>query len=208
VKGKKSDRSLEAKMKNESLHKKYANGRHWDYHTNSYAVRFSSFLKAQNFRGLIIDAGCGSGRDTQVFKKAGFNSLGVDHEVEELGRASSKHRHCTFRVMNVEQMPLAGRSVGAVFMINVIHYVDAEKALKEVRRVLEPGGYLFIHFNLKITDGQGKVDLRTTDEEIRRLTAEFKEIDRRAFPRVDKIPTEHKHEILELILQKPDDEED
>lgn len=190
-------------MRNQALHDKYAKGRHWDLHPHSYAQRFSYFLRAENFRGLLVDAGCGHGRDVVVFKKFGFNVLGIDWDGNEVRGAKTRHPRCDFRLMDVERMKFAAESVSAVFMINVIHYVNATKALAEINRVLVPGGFLFIHFNLKIEDQHGTTDYAMTEEEARRLLKNFIEVQSRTFARVDAVPIRHEHKVLEIILKKP-----
>ena len=66
-------------MRSEKLYQKYADGRHWEKHPTLYAETFAEFLKSVNFEGLVVDVGCGNGRDVDVFSKLGFNVLGVDN---------------------------------------------------------------------------------------------------------------------------------
>ena len=46
-------------MQEENLYQKYFNGRHWESHPTIYAESFIEFLKSQNFKGLVVDIGCG-----------------------------------------------------------------------------------------------------------------------------------------------------
>ena len=62
-------------MQEQQLYDKYSEGKHWENHPIIYAERFSDFLKQKNFQGLIIDFGCGTGRDVDFFSKKGFNVL-------------------------------------------------------------------------------------------------------------------------------------
>ena len=61
-------------MEERKLYQKYSAGRHWGKHPTIYAESFSEFLKENNFEGLIVDVGCGNGRDVKVFSKLGFNA--------------------------------------------------------------------------------------------------------------------------------------
>ena len=62
-------------MKCVALFNKYSSGKHWESHPTAYAEHFAQFLKGKNFDGLIVDIGCGNGRDVDVFSKSGFNAL-------------------------------------------------------------------------------------------------------------------------------------
>ncbi len=182
---------------------KYSAGKHWYNHPTAYAEGFAAFLKENGFGGMLVDLGCGSGRDADVFHKAGFNALGVDISKEETLSASARFPGLSFAVQRAEQLGLKGGSVGAFFMINVIHYLDMQKALGEALRALEPGGWLFIHFNLEIADKFGNVDYSQGEGEILALLPKFNIVRKSFLERLDPQPVEHRHKIMELLLQKP-----
>lgn len=191
-------------MQEENLYQKYSDGRHWEKHPTLYAETFAKFLKNVNFKGMIVDIGCGNGRDVGVFVKDGFNALGVDISQQEIEDCKRRFPELKFEMQDAEKLMLEDNSVDAFFMINVIHYVHKEKAIREIFRVLKPKGYFFIHFNLEIIDKNGKVDYRHDQKEILKLVSMFKIIGKKIFNRTDQQPIEHKHKIMELILQKPE----
>ena len=190
-------------MQSKSLYQKYSDGRHWENHPTLYAESFAEFLKKQNFEGLIVDVGCGNGRDVEVFSKLGFNALGIDNVSKEIEDNKKKFPELKFEIQNAENLKFDDNSVDAFFMINVIHYVHKEKAIQEIFRALKPRGYFFIHFNIEIIDKSGKVDYSHNQEDILKLVSKFKILQQNIFERVDHQPVEHKHKIMELILQKP-----
>ncbi|MFA6082457.1 MAG: methyltransferase domain-containing protein [Patescibacteria group bacterium] len=190
-------------MKSEKLYQKYSNGRHWENHPTVYAETFAKFLKEVGFGGLLVDIGCGNGRDVDCFVKMGFRSIGVDNKTDEVALSRKNYPELTFEVQDVEKLKLADNSVDAFYMINVIHYVDKEKAISEIVRALKPNGYFFVHFNIEISDKTGKVDYSYKLEDVAGLTAKFSLIDQVVFERTDYVPVEHKHKVLELIIQKP-----
>ncbi|MFA6447642.1 MAG: class I SAM-dependent methyltransferase [Patescibacteria group bacterium] len=191
-------------MKNQALYAKYADGRHWDNHPTIYAERFIEILRARSFSGRLIDAGCGSGRDMAAFTANGFDVSGLDNSRDEVEAAASAHPECHFMLSDIENLPFGNNSIGAYFVINVIHYVDQARALSEIERTLVPGGLLFVHFNLQITDASGRVDYKQEPEQTRQLVKSWRIYQRIRFNRVDIRPTYHTHEILELVLEKPD----
>ena len=190
-------------MQSKSLYQKYSDGRHWENHPTLYAESFAEFLKEQNFEGLIVDVGCGNGRDVEVFSKLGFNALGIDNVSKEIEDNKKKFPESKFEVQNAESLNFVDKSIDAFFMINVIHYVHKEKAIQKIFRALKPRGYFFIHFNIEIIDKDGKVDYSHNQEDILKLVSKFKILQKNIFERVDHQPVEHKHKIMELILQKP-----
>ena len=139
-------------MENKSLYDKYSKGNHWHSHPTEYAENFSKFLKSKNFQGLIVDAGCGNGRDIDVFQKGEFNVLGIDISDEVIENAKSNFPKCKFEVQDMENLDMEDESISAFFVINVIHYLKKKKAMAEIHRVLKKDGYLLIHFNLSIID--------------------------------------------------------
>jgi len=189
-------------MQNEELYKKYLAGRHWEQHPIIYAEKFSDFLKEKNFKDLLVDLGCGTGRDVNVFNQNNLNVLGVDLSDEEIWKANKNFPELNFSVMDAENLKLEPKSVGAFFAINIIHYLDQEKAFAEINRTLKPNGYLFIHFNLSIIDQDSLSDYQKPEEEIIKLFNGFKILEKNTFKRIDYKPFEHTHTILEIIAEK------
>jgi SAM-dependent methyltransferase len=189
-------------MKEKVLYEKYNSGKHWENHPTIYAERFLDFLKERRFSGLLVDLGCGSGRDVNFFSKNGLNVKGIDLDEKEISLAKKNFPEICFEIQDVEKLSFADKSIDYIFMINVIHYLDKEKAIKEVYRTLKDGGYFFIHFNLEIKDNNDKIDYSQKEEEILSLVKDFKIIKKKIFKRVDTKPLKHTHKIMELVLQK------
>lgn len=189
-------------MQNQALFNKYnTNNRHWDNHSSQGADTFGDFLLQNKFKGLILDAGCGSGRDTNLLASKGFDVLGIDNSEEEVRNAKENYPDLKFEVRNVENLDLKDESVGAIFCINTIHYVDEIKAVSEFIRLLKNGGYLYIHFNLEIKDVDGQIDYKREESEVLDLFHNFEILNKNHFSRTDREPVEHTHLILELILR-------
>ena len=189
-------------MKNPQLFEKYKKGEHWKNHPIEYAERFSKFLKEQSYNGLLVDLGCGYGRDVNVFHKNGIKALGIDISNEKIDKAKSKYPKLDFEIQNIENLKFEDNSISAFFMINVIHYVKKEEILKEIFKKLKKGGYLFIHFNISITDELKEIDYEHWEQDILKLISDFKIIEKRIIERIDEFPIKHTHKIMELILKK------
>lgn len=189
-------------MESIKLFKKYNKGKHWKKHPTDYVKTFIEFLKRQQFNGIIIDLGCGDGRDVNEFNKAGFKALGIDNSEIEIKNAEVNFPYLNFKLDNIEKLNLENNSVDAFYMINVIHYVNKKVAIEEILKKLKSKGYFFVHFNLLIKDINNKVDYENKEKDILNLVSQFKIISKNIFEREDKEPIPHKHRILELILQK------
>lgn len=187
-------------MESVELYNKYLKGNHWEKHPTIYAEEFSKFLKQKDFKGKIIDAGCGIGRDCNVFKNYEFDIGGINNSEVEIRKAREAYPKINFELQDIEKTKFKDKEIGAIFCINVIHYLKKEKAIKEFLRILKPGGYLYIHFNIEIKGEE--VDYYQSEEEILSLVKDFKIVQKEIIKRTDKIPFEHHHKIMKLILQK------
>ena len=190
-------------MREQKLYDKYLSGQHWGEHGTNHAEFFAEFLKKQNFEGLLVDIGCGKGRDVNLFNESNFNVLGIDFSKDEIALAKKTYPNSNFEVQNAEKLNFENNSISAFFMINVIHYLDKTKAINEIFRTLKSKGYFFIHFNLSIMDKEGNEDYHHSEEEVLKLVSKFKILHKKILKRVDHKLIEHTHKIIELILQKP-----
>ena len=101
--------------------------------------------------GKALDAGCGSGRYTIALKKLGCKQVyGVDISQNSIEFALSKNpfqnNGVEFRQGSVLDLPFEDNSFDFVFSNGVLHHtLSTEQGLKEIRRVLKPGGYCWLY---------------------------------------------------------------
>ena len=97
----------------------------------------------------VLDVGCGSGWATRLMaeKAGGGRVVGIDisDEMIALARETSlQFSNVEFRVASAEKLPFKdGEFSHAFSMESLYYYADVLVALKEIRRVVEPGG-LFV----------------------------------------------------------------
>jgi SAM-dependent methyltransferase len=122
---------------------------HWWYlgHRHLYIYLLERYCP-EAARGKVLDAGCGTGGITQWFRER-FNPehlAGIEICEEAIA-------HCRERGLDdiqccpVEDIHFPDDSFDLVTCFNVLYHHDVEsdlEALKEMRRVLAPGGYLLI----------------------------------------------------------------
>lgn len=107
------------------------------------------FLAALQPGDRILDYGCGYGRSLAQLADLGFgNSVGVDFSGEMIARGHREHprlelRHITQTVVDEPEASFDAAMILAVLTCIVAD--DQQKAvLREIRRLLRPGGVLFI----------------------------------------------------------------
>ena len=93
-------------------------------------------------RPEILDAGCGSGRNLEWLARFG-SVTGLELSEDSLEYARGR-RVGSIVAGSLEEIPLADQSFDLVTSFDVIEHVDDRRALREIHRVLRPGGRLFV----------------------------------------------------------------
>lgn len=97
----------------------------------------------------VLDVGCGDGILSVAMAKAGAHVTGLDSDPRMLSaareRTSTAHAAVTFIEGDARQVPFADETFDVVVAITVLCFViDADRAVREMARVLRPGGRLVI----------------------------------------------------------------
>jgi ubiquinone/menaquinone biosynthesis C-methylase UbiE len=97
-------------------------------------------------RGLrVLEIGCGLGTDGAQFAKAGADYTGVDLTEAAVDLARKRFElfdlSGKFQTADAENLDFADESFDVVYSHGVLHHTpETEKAIKEIHRVLRPGG--------------------------------------------------------------------
>jgi SAM-dependent methyltransferase len=101
----------------------------------------------------LLDLGCGAGESSVYFARQGAHCVAGDYSpgmVEAAGRLAKRYGvEIVFRVIDAMQIDFDSNVFDIVYASNILHHVDANKALKEIHRVLKPGGVAGIWDPLK-----------------------------------------------------------
>jgi ubiquinone/menaquinone biosynthesis C-methylase UbiE len=97
----------------------------------------------------LLDVGCGDGRLLALAAGEGAAAFGLDPDPAMLEAARQRARRAgieaSFLAGRIEALPFADRSFDIVAAVTVLCFVaDAPGALKEIARVLRPGGRLVL----------------------------------------------------------------
>jgi SAM-dependent methyltransferase len=95
--------------------------------------------------GGALDAACGTGRWAMELVARGHSVIGVDETPEMLDLARRKVPGAEFRVGRLEALPLDAGSVDfAICALSLAHCPDLHEPIRELARVLRPGGKLVV----------------------------------------------------------------
>jgi SAM-dependent methyltransferase len=128
-------------------HDFFSKYRKYRYRTSWHIPAFASFAQARGMR--VLEIGCGNGADGVMFASHGAHYTGVDltpQAVDATGRHfAAEGLDGQFRLENAERLSFADDSFDIVYSFGVLHHTPApEQAVREVYRVLEPGGVALI----------------------------------------------------------------
>lgn len=132
-----------------TFHRKLANG----YFRSIYPVIAKNILKRSPLKtGTCIDIGCGSGvLGIEIACISNFNIINIDpnEQFVQLAKEVAEKHHLSHRVKVIkgfaEHIPLNSNSIDlAVSRGSIYFWKDKVKGLKEIYRVLKPGGFAYI----------------------------------------------------------------
>ncbi|MGH6689350.1 MAG: class I SAM-dependent methyltransferase [Gammaproteobacteria bacterium] len=105
---------------------------------------------------LVIDLGCGSGRDLQSFSAQGLRPIGLDY-AEPLARYAHQTTSLPLVIADLRWLPCRSSAVDGVWAAaSLLHLRRDElmEALTEIRRVLKPGAPFFASLKRGIGEGR------------------------------------------------------
>ncbi len=112
-----------------------------------FPIEYILFTEFFNMAVPLLDIGCGAGRTTYRLLENGYKVVGADLSETLLEAARARCPGIEFHHADVRCMPFKDESFSQVLFsfngMDQVHPIeDYLKALKEIRRVLSPGGIL------------------------------------------------------------------
>jgi SAM-dependent methyltransferase len=101
--------------------------------------------------GPICDIGCGPGQIARYLHRQGVNTLGVDLSPRMVAEAQRLNPDIPFHQGNMLDLPDSDNAWGGIAAFYCIIHIPREKivsALREMKRVLKPGGVLLVTFHI------------------------------------------------------------
>jgi SAM-dependent methyltransferase len=97
----------------------------------------------------VLDLGAGTGKLTTRLVERGLDVVAVDPIPDMLEVLRSSLRDTRALLGTAEEIPLEDNSVDAVLVAQAWHWVDPQRAIPEIARVLRPGGRLGLVWNTR-----------------------------------------------------------
>ena len=97
----------------------------------------------------VLELGAGTGKLTRQLVALGHDVHATDPDAAMLAVLQRHLPDVPTSVSGAEEIPLPDRSVDVVVAGQAFHWFDHERALPEIARVLRPGGYLALAWNLR-----------------------------------------------------------
>jgi SAM-dependent methyltransferase len=89
----------------------------------------------------VADLGCGSGVFTELLRRAGYQSTGLDISPKLVALGRRKYPGLDLIEGDAENLPFESASLDGVLLSGLVHHFpDPRRLAAEVRRVLKPGG--------------------------------------------------------------------
>ena len=106
------------------------------------------YLKLDDTR-TVVDLGAGTGKFTRRLLATGANIIAVEPVQEMLAQLTQTVPTVAARSGTAENIPVNNGAVDSVVCAQSFHWFATEAALKEIHRVLRPGGSLGLIWNVR-----------------------------------------------------------
>lgn len=113
-------------------------------------------------KSSILDLGCGMGNDTLYLTERGFKVVSCDYSKEALKSVKKLIPNSTTKIVDIsKKFPFGDEEFEVIIADLSLHYFDQKttiEIMKEIKRILKKGGYLFARVNSTndINFGAGK----------------------------------------------------
>lgn len=127
--------------------------------TKTFTLPFSGelFSRYVNKDSSIVDVGCGYGRVLKILYDEGYKDLtGYDFSPLMIERGRRECPYARFETMEEGKIPQEDESADAVILFAVLTCIVSdekqEELIREIRRILKPGGILYVNDYLLASD--------------------------------------------------------
>jgi len=129
---------------------KYHEGNRYPH---EYLVKFSSFIEQAKYISSLsaLDIGFGCHSNLKMCYEMGYDIYGIEVSGEALRKTSQTFEDMgikfTGKLFNSPEIPFEDNKFSLVYSQQAIYYnLDLEKVISEIKRVLVPGGAIYITF--------------------------------------------------------------
>jgi len=116
---------------------------------------FDRFIQDLPPKSLVLDIGCGSGRDALAFTQQGHRLIGIDRSSELLQKAQAHAPNAEFRQIDIMDMNFPPEYFEGIWALACLHHIprkDLPAVFQNCYRMLKKGGVFYSPF--KQGDGE------------------------------------------------------
>lgn len=118
----------------------------------------------------VVDVGAGTGALTGSLVARGLRVDAVEPDERMLRVLTRLHPGATAHLAGADNLPLPDASVDAVLAAQAWHWFPFEQSVREVRRILRPGGWLGLLWNVVAPVASWEEELAALDPDYRPRT--------------------------------------
>jgi SAM-dependent methyltransferase len=124
-------------------------GEIWNWESPAGKLRWARRVKmlSSHLRpGMtVLELGCGTGTFTQELARSGADVIAIDVSAEllEIARANHSAPNVHYQNENAYALSYPDAAFDSVVGSSVLHHLEVEEALRNIHRVLKPGGTIF-----------------------------------------------------------------
>lgn len=118
-----------------------------EFTTPFQAEAFEKYVKKE---AVILDVGCGYGRTLNELYQSGYRHLiGIDFASGMIERGKTQYPYLDLRVKQSKNIDFPDHSIDAVILFAVLTCIkddiEQQELISEIKRVLRPGGILYVN---------------------------------------------------------------
>ena len=93
----------------------------------------------------VLELGCGTGYFTRELARSGADVVAIDvsPELLEIAKANSSAANVQYQIQNAYALSYSERVFDSVVGSSVLHHLEIKEALRDIYRVLKPGGTIY-----------------------------------------------------------------
>src|ERR1700747_211147 len=124
-------------------------GEIWNWESPAGKVRWARRVKMLSSHlgpGMsVLELGCGTGYFTRELARSGAEIVAIDvsPELLEIARANCSAPNVRYEIQNAYALSYPDAVFDSVVGSSVLHHLEIEEALREIYRVLKPGGTIY-----------------------------------------------------------------
>jgi SAM-dependent methyltransferase len=194
---------------------KKAGSKFWDSHWDKYDV--AGMIKASSFNRLVVvptkkylpegsrilEGGCGLGRNVWSLYKNGYNAYGIDYAGQAVEKVKAAVPDLKVSFGDLRNLEFKDHFFDGYWSLGVIEhfYQGYDEIANEMKRVIKPGGYLFLTFPCMsvLRKKRAKKGMYKRWEESKMLMSGFYQF----CLSVDSVKSHFKHKGFKLLESNP-----